>query len=134
MGEEYVSKEVFEEFEKCLEVQHKRLEDEDNRQNRRLQEIEDQNKQINNLALSVQELASSVKEIAKETERLGMRVDDNIKKLDGKVEETFKKLDNRIGKIEGRDGERWRSVVGYLITAILAMMIGLACNRIGLSV
>lgn len=117
----FITRKEHEEFEKRIMSENDRLKDEDQRQNRRLQIIEDNNKQINNLALSVQELATSVKEIAKETERLGERVDENINKLD-----------ERLTKLEGRDGERWRSVIGYLITAILSLLIGIVTTQIGL--
>lgn len=121
MDDEFVSRKEHEEFEKRITVEHQRLNDEDNRQNRRIQEILDQNKQISKLTLSVQELAASVKEIAKESERLGSRID-----------ETVKKFDERLSKLEERDGEKWRSVVGYLITAILSLFIGLVIKQIGL--
>lgn len=125
MDGEYISRKEFETFKTELEkrtaVEHKRLEDEDDRQNHRLNEIEEQNKQLTNLTLSVKEVASSVKEVANETKRLSVMVDDSVKKLD-----------ERLTKIEGRDGERWRSVVGYLITAILSVAVGLLFSKIGL--
>lgn len=121
MDGDFISREEHEEFEKRINVEHARLVDEDKRQNYRLTLIEEENKQISKLALSVQELAASVKEIAKESERLGHRVDENIKKLD-----------ERLTKLEGRDGEKWRSVVGYLITAVLSLFAGLVIKQIGL--
>lgn len=119
--DKFITRKEHEEFEKRMLSENERLKDEDQRQNRRIQVIEDSNKQINNLALSVQELATSVKDIAKETERLGGRVDENINKLD-----------IRLSKIEGRDGERWRSVISYLITAVISLLIGAAAIQIGL--
>lgn len=125
MDGEFISRKEFETFrtelEKRTAVEHKRLEDEDERQNHRLNEIEERNKQLTSLTLSVKELASSVKEVAKETERLSAMVNDSVKKLD-----------DRLTKIEGRDGERWRSIVGYLITAILSVAVGLLFSKIGL--
>ena len=127
MDGEWVTRKEFETFrtelEKRTEVEHKRLEDEDERQNHRLKEIEDQNKQIANLALSVNELASGVKGIAKETERLS-----------GMINESVKKLDGRITKIEGRDGEKWRSVIAYLITTVIGLAAGMIFSKIGLAV
>lgn len=126
MDGEFITRKEFETFrtelEKRTAVEHKCLEDEDERQNHRLTEIEGQNKQLINLSLSVNELASSVKEVAKETERLSTMVNDSVKKLD-----------DRLSKIEDRDGEKWRSVVGYLITAILSVAVGLFFSKIGLN-
>lgn len=121
MDDEYISTKQHQEFVERMKIEHQRLDDENERQNERIKELENDTKQITNLTLSIQELASSVKTIAKETERLGV-----------KMEEGIKSHDDRLQKIENRDGEKWRDVVHYLITTVLAILIGLLSRQIGL--
>ena len=42
-----------------------------------------------------------------------------------------KKQGERIESIEGRDGERWRTVTGYIITAVIGILIGFVFKQIG---
>ena len=39
---------------------------------------------------------------------------------------------NRLEKLEGRDGEMWRKVVGYVITAVIGILIGFVFRQIGM--
>lgn len=87
----------------------RRMEEEHNRINKRMQLLEEQNKQITDIAISVHELAVSVKQIAEEQHEQG-----------GKLE-----------KLEARDGEMWRKVVGYIVTAIAGIVIGFIFTQIG---
>lgn len=121
MPEDFLTRATHNEFAGRMEAENARLADENKRQNKRIENLEEENRQIQNLALSVQELASSVKAIAKETERLGNRIDESIKKLE-----------ERISKLEGRDGERWRTLVGYFITACAGLLFGLLVKQLGL--
>lgn len=117
----YISREEHNEFAARMSSENKRLEEENDRQNHRISNLEEGNKQINNLALSVQELASSVNTIAKETERLGDMMKENI---DG--------MDSRLKKLESADGEKWRSVVGYVGTTILGIVIAYVFHLFGM--
>lgn len=117
----WISREEHNEFAARMESENKRLEEENDRQNHRISNLEEGNKQINNLALSVQELASSVKTIAKETERLGDMMKENI---DG--------MDKRLTKLENADGEKWRSAIGYIGTTILGFLISYVFHLFGM--
>lgn len=101
--EEPVSKAEHKEF--C-----KRIEAEDARQNQRIKTLEEQQKQYLDIVISVRELASSVKQMA----------------------ETQKEQGERLEKIEGRDGEMWRKVAGYIITAIIGIVIGFVFKQFGI--
>ena len=83
------------EFCKRIEAEHKRLADEDNRQNRRLDILEEQVKQNAALVTSVEKLALNMEIMAKEQQEQGKRLE----------------------TLEARDGEMWRKVVGYIVTA-----------------
>ena len=101
--EESVGKAEYKEF--C-----KRIEAEDIRQNQRIKTLEEQQKQYLDIVISVRELASSVKQMA----------------------ETQKKQGERLEKIEGRDGEMWRKVIGYIATVIVGIVIGFLFKQVGI--
>ena len=50
--------------------------------------------------------------------------------------ENMAKEQSRQGKrlevLESRDGEMWRKVVGYAVTAVLGIVIGFAFTRLGM--
>lgn len=88
----------------------KRIDAENNRQNARIKLLEDQTKQVTDIAMSVRELAQSVKQMA----------------------ETQKEQGEKLEKLEGMDGEKWRSVVGYVITAVIGILIGFVFKQLGM--
>lgn len=88
----------------------KRVEAEDHRQNKRLEILEEQTKQFTDLVLSVRELAQSVKQLA----------------------ETQKVHGEKLDELENRDGEMWRRVSGYVITAIIGLVLGYLFNLAGM--
>ena len=93
--EEPVTRPEYEEYKQ-------RVEEEDIRQNRRIELLEEQTKQINNLTVSVEKLAQSVKTMAESQEAYGKRLE----------------------TLEGRDGEKWRMVVEIVLTAVISGIIG----------
>lgn len=88
----------------------KRIDAENDRQNARIKLLEDQTKQVTDIAMSVRELAQSVKQMA----------------------ETQKEQGEKLEKLEGMDGEKWRSVVGYVITAVIGILIGFVFKQLGM--
>lgn len=100
---EYVGREEHTEF-------AKRIEDEQHRQNRRIELLEEAVKQNAALTLSVEKLANNMKNMANEQIKQG----------------------ERLEALEGRDGEMWRTVVKYVLTAALGLVIGLVATQIGL--
>ena len=88
----------------------RRMEEEHSRQNARIKHLEDQTKTINDLVTSVKELAMSVKQMA----------------------ETQKEQGDRLEKLESQDGEMWRKAVGYVVTAIIGIVIGFVFKQIGM--
>lgn len=100
---EYVGREEHNEF-------AKRIEDEQHRQNRRIELLEEAVKQNTALTVSVEKLANNMKNMANEQIKQG----------------------ERLEALEGRDGEMWRTVVKYVLTAALGLVIGLVATQIGL--
>lgn len=88
----------------------RRIDDENNRQNKRLELLEENVRQIGALTTSVEKLATSMSNMVKEQERQG----------------------ERLQELEDRDGEMWRKVVGYVITSVVGIVVGFLFTQIGL--
>lgn len=88
----------------------KRVEAEDARQNARIAEVETGIKETRKQNASIERLAASVESIAKELERHG----------------------EKLEALEGRDGEKWRQVTGYVITTVIGLVLGFVFTKIGL--
>lgn len=88
----------------------KRLEEENKRQDRRIELLEENTKQIGSLTVSVEKLAQSIESMVKEQEQQGKRLE----------------------VLEGRDGEMWRKVAGYIVTAVIGIVIGFVFKQIGM--
>ncbi len=99
-----------EEFSRRMEAENKRLTDEDKRQNHRIDELEETVRQIGDLTASVKELAVSMKNMTKVQEQQG----------------------NDIEELKNRDGEMWRKVTGYVITAVIGIVVGFIFTQIGM--
>jgi tetrahydromethanopterin S-methyltransferase subunit B len=88
----------------------KRMESEDKRQNRRIELLEESVRQISSLTLSVEKLASNMENMLKEQGKQGKRLE----------------------ALENRDGEKWRKVTGYVITAVIGIIVGFIFKQIGM--
>lgn len=88
----------------------KRMDDEHHRQNHRITELEKQTAQNNKLLVSVEKLALSMENMQKEQKEQG----------------------DRLEALESRDGEMWRKVVSYVITAVIGAVIGFIFKHIGI--
>lgn len=101
MADAYVTLEVHNEF-------VKRIEAEDNRQNHRIEIIEQKQAQISELVASVKVLAANVENIAKEINTQG----------------------ERLKEIEGVPRKRWETVVACIITGLLGAAISAVISGI----
>ena len=88
----------------------KRIEDENKRQDRRLELLEASVREIGDLTTSVEKLAQSVEAMVKEQEKQG----------------------GRLQALENRDGENWRKLVGYILSSLAAGVVGFVLAKIGL--
>ena len=101
--EDFVTRAEHQEFEK-------RIESENERQNRRLTELEATVKEIADLTVSVKELAVNMKHMATEQEKQGTRLE----------------------SIEARDGNKWRDIIKYIFTAIAGAIVAYIATKMGL--
>ena len=88
----------------------KRMEEENRRQNHRIELLEGNVQQIGKLAASVEKMAASLQSMVKEQEQQG----------------------KRLTALESRDGEMWRKVVTYAVTAVVGIIVGFAAKQIGM--
>lgn len=88
----------------------KRIEEENHRQNRRIEILEKNVQQLAALTSSVEKLAYSIEGMVKEQESQG----------------------NRLEKLESKDGEKWRSVSSYVITVIIGLVLGYIFQQAGM--
>lgn len=89
----------------------RRIEEENKRQDRRLELLEHTVQQISDLTTSVEKLAVSMEGMLREQEKQGTRLE----------------------TLEDRDDEMWRKIIGYAATAVVGIIIGYVARQIGLS-
>lgn len=94
MSDAFVTQEEHREF--C-----KRMEEEDKRQNKRLEVLEEKQTQIAELVASVKVLAANVENIAKEINEQGLR----------------------LKEIEGIPKKRWETVIACIITGLVGAAV-----------
>ncbi|MDO4305771.1 MAG: hypothetical protein Q4C77_02975 [Eubacteriales bacterium] len=88
----------------------RRIEEENRRQDKRIELLEESNKQLTVLTGSVEKLAVNMENMLKVQNQQG----------------------NRLEELEGRDGEMWRKVTGYIVTAVISIVIGFIFAQIGM--
>lgn len=88
----------------------KRLEEWDKRQDLRIELLEESVRDMSALTTSVEKLATNIEGMVKEQEKQGKRLE----------------------VLESRDGEMWRKVVGYIITAVVGIIIGFIFTQFGM--
>lgn len=103
MGGEFIGREEHDEYVKRMEQEHAGM-------NARIKDLEANIGKIVDLTIAVNNMAHSIEAMVKEQKKQG----------------------ERIESMESRDGERWRSVTGYVITAIISLLIGFIFKELGL--
>lgn len=88
----------------------RRMEEENGRQNRRIELLEKNMQRLEALNISVEKLAVNMESMLKEQLQQG----------------------ERLEVLESRDGEMWRKVVGHAMTAVISIVIGYIFCRLGM--
>ena len=88
----------------------RRIDDWERRQDKRLELLEENVREIGALTIAVEKLAQSVESMVKEQEKQGQRLE----------------------ALESRDGEKWRKFMGYALSALASGVIGFLLARLGL--
>ena len=102
MNEEFVSIEVHNEF-------AKRIEAEDERQNKRISKLEDAVGKIGELTVSIKELATNVSNMAKEQGKFG----------------------DRLEAIEAKPAQNWEKLVWAIGGAVIVALIEFVLKQLG---
>lgn len=88
----------------------KRMEAEHDRQNHRIADLEEAVKQYGALTVAVEKMAVSMEQMLAEQKHQGKRLE----------------------VLESRDGEMWRKVTGYIITAVIGIIVGYLFTALGM--
>lgn len=88
----------------------RRIEEENKRQDKRIELLEGTTTEIHDLATSVAKMAVSMENMLTEQKQQGARLE----------------------TLESRDGEMWRKVTGYVLTAIIGIAVGYIFTQIGM--
>ena len=108
--DDFLTRKEHEEFRRSMDLANKNLEDANRRQNKRLEILEENAKENTELVANVGRLAVNMENMLK-------------------VQEA---LDKRLERLENKDGEMWRKVVGHAVTAIVGAVVCYFLTRIGM--
>lgn len=101
--DEFVRTEVF-------DAKLARVDDENSRQNQRIELLEKNSASLNDLVVSVRELAISVKQMQEELRRHGQRLE----------------------AIEKEPGEKWKKLTWLIVTGLVGAAVGFFLSKLGL--
>ncbi len=88
----------------------RRMDEANERQSKRISILEEEVRQISDLTISINRMSISIENMTVQLVEQG----------------------KRLQALENRDGEMWRKVTGYLITAVVGIIIGFLFQQIGL--
>lgn len=88
----------------------RRIDEANHRQSKRIEILEADVRQIGTLTTAVEKLAFSMENMVREQMKQGERLDE----------------------LESRDGEMWRKVTSYIITAVVGAVVCYIMTRIGM--
>ena len=105
-----VTRAEHEEFRHTVDAKFEQMHDEDHRQNRRIELLEENVLEIGQLTATVSKLAMNMESVIK----------------------TQEQQEKRLKSLEDRDGEKWRQVTGYIITVVVGIVIGYIFKQFGM--
>lgn len=88
----------------------RRMDEENKRQDKRIELLEEATKRLDGLNSSIEKLALNMENMLKEQVKQGKRLE----------------------VLESRDGEMWRKVISYAITTVVGIVIGLIFKNYGM--
>ncbi len=115
MEQNYLPRAEHEEFARRMTTENARLDDENKRQNRRIEQLENTVNQVilqqlTALTGTIQSLQTSVENTLKEQTAIG----------------------ERVKKLEDRDGDMWRTAVKYVLSAVIGGLVTFAFVQLGM--
>lgn len=113
--EDAVTRQEHREFALRMESEHKRLTEEDQRQNHRINELEENVKEIHKLTVSMERMSANMQSMLEAIERQGNLIE---------------KQNDRIGRIEEEPAEDYKQIKMLIITTFIASIIGGVVSQI----
>lgn len=110
MENTYISRAEHDAFTEYMKSENQRLHDEDDRQNARLKSLENMMESFYSVQASMEKMETIMQSTLAEIEKQGKRLE----------------------RLESRDGEMWRKVVGHISTTVIGLVIGYMFTRIGM--
>lgn len=110
MNDDFITRSEHETFTELIRSENQRLRDEDTRQNKRIDGLEEAVKNFTKVQASMEKMETVMTSTLKEIEKQGQRLE----------------------RLELKDGEMWRKVVGYIVTAIVGIVIGFVFKQLGM--
>lgn len=109
MEMEYITRHEHEEFARRIDTENQRRDDEDKRQNKRLDAVEASVHRINDLTIAIEKMAVNI----------------------GTMTAELKQQGERLENIESKPGKKWETLVTDIIKLIVAAVVGFAIAKIG---
>lgn len=110
-----LSRAEHEEFAKRMIAENKRLEDENARQNKRIERLEENMNQI---------VLQQITTLTTTIEKLNLGVDNILKEQN--------EIGERVKKLEDKDGDMWRSAAKYALSAVIGGIVVFVFARLGM--
>jgi len=110
METEMLPKSVHEEFARRMEVENQRLDDENKRQNKRLEQLEGKIQENS-------ELVVSIKELALETKHMRENLNETVQRID---------------RLENRNGDKWEKFKWLIVAGLVTVLLGYLAVSVGL--
>lgn len=107
----YITRQVHEEFALRMEAENQRIEDENKRQNRRLSDLEEKVEEIHSLALSMERMSANVEKMTEAIERQGNLIE---------------KQNNRLDDIEKEPAKAYKGIKMEIVKTIISALVGAA--------
>ena len=108
--DEHITRAEHEEFCKRMEAENSRLDDENKRQNARLEVLETGIKENADLLVSIKEIALEVKHMRESLDNAGKRLD----------------------KLESKDGDKWDKFKWLIVAGLVTIILGYLAVSLGL--
>lgn len=102
-------------FSDLMKAENKRLEEENNRQNKRLELLESNMQQV---------ITQQLTGLTATIERLNLSISNILREQS--------ELSGRLKKLENRDGEKWRKVAEVGLTVLVSGVVGFAMAHFGM--
>lgn len=123
MDGSFITMEVHKEFAQRMESEHKRLSEEDKRQNHRIDDLEESVKEIHKLTVSMERMSVNMQSMLEAIERQGNLIEKQTSRIDDMEREP-------AGRWKGIKNKAVDTAVNVIITALVIGVFALVAQYI----